>query len=285
MQQPPQQQLVAHRYGADAQYTAHAGQMAQAGWRVVSVMREPTGAIVATYAQAGAPATLPAPHASLAENRHPLKIPAIITGAALVAFLLCVGLALLTNALSATSHGAPSATSAAPTLPPAPTDTPAPLGVTGARLGGPIVDFDARYGGDNPPGPIYQWNTMLAGAPVQLTVSLSLNNDAVDGQNRAIIIDITTPNGSGTPWSAAEDAAIVSSFLPIDARHTKDVKDVAGSGALGPDHIYISQQLAASLSPSLFSSIATGRQLTPGTFDWQCSTQHPSCEVGVGTNS
>jgi hypothetical protein len=168
---------------------------------------------------------------------------------------------------------------------PQPTVSPAPLLISGARLGGPIVDFDARYGGDNPPGPIYQWNTMLAGAPVQLTVSLSLNNDAVDGQNRAIIIDITTPNGSGTPWSAAEDAAIVSSFLPIDARHTKDVKDVAGSGALGPDHIYISQQLAASLSPSLFSSIATGRQLTPGTFDWQCSTQHPSCEVGVGTNS
>jgi len=164
---------------------------------------------------------------------------------------------------------------------PQPTRTPAPLLVSGAQLGGPITAFIARYGGANPPGATYQWDTTVSGLPVQITVSLALGSDSLDGQYRALFIDLTNPNGAGAPWSAATQAAIASSFLPSDGRHTRDV---AGSDGFGPDHIATSPQLAASLNHTVFQD-ANGLPVTPGTFDWQCSTQQPACEVGVGTNS
>lgn len=218
---------------------------------------------------------------------HPAYHPAYRRLCAVLALYLSITLLAACDQPSPAAATAPTATpfvhidntGAAPQ----PTSTPAPPAaqpVAGAQLGGPIVAFDARYGSDNPPGPTYQWNTTIAGQPVQLTVSLSAAGDSLDDQDRAVIIDLTSPDG-GSAWSTAQEAAIVAPFLPSDARHTQTV---AGSSPLGPDHLYTSQQLAASLSHALFQN-AAGLPVTPGTFDWQCSTQQPMCELGLGDNS
>lgn len=307
-------QFLTRRYLTDADYSADALTLAASGWRVVSVQRESDGAITANYAPTAVQPQLqpqPQPQSQEAyagppvprmdrtriterQQAHALLIlGAILSGLVLLAVMGTLVNAALTGGAQATVRATttPSASSAYATAYAATaqamasqstvTSAPAPILVTGARLGGPIFDFDARYGSDNPPGPSYQWFTTLAGQPVQLTVALSRDGDTLDNQTRAIIIDINSPTGSGAPWTAAEGAAIVKPFLPADATL---IKNVAGSGNLGPDHIYMSQQLANSLAPSVFT-LGTSTYTTPGTFDWQCSIQHPSCELGPGSNS
>lgn len=215
-----------------------------------------------------------------------LTVLAIVGGIVLLALIVIAILVPQAARLMATAALPTAQPTLAPidnTLAPTPTDTSTPHNatVTGARLGGPILAFNARYGSDNPPGPIYQWNTTISGVPVQLTVSLSRNGDTLDGQTRAVIVDIAAPSSANAPWSAAQEVALVSSFLPPDAHH---INDVAGSGTLGPDHISMSQQLANSLAPAVFALGASSGS-TPGMFDWQCSTQQPYCEIAPGTNS
>jgi hypothetical protein len=148
--------------------------------------------------------------------------------------------------------------------------------VSGARLGGALSAFDFTYGAAAGVG---IWNTTIAGAHVQLDVTGSPGGVSLDGQERAVIIIITGQGSSA--WSSAEDAAIVAAFLPRDAIPTKTV---AGSGSQGPDHIYLSPQLANSLAASAFQSAASKQLVAPGTFDWACQTTRPLCEIGVGTN-
>jgi hypothetical protein len=148
--------------------------------------------------------------------------------------------------------------------------------VSGARLGGQLAAFETTYGNESSQD---TWDTTIAGQQVQLTVTITQFGESLDGQDRVLLVDIVGQSGSG--WSATTDAAIVASFLPRDATH---VRTGAGYGSLGPDHIYKSRQLANSLDASVFQNSAN-QQLTPGTFDWQCSTDRPMCEVGVGANS
>jgi hypothetical protein len=273
--------------------------MAAASWRVTDARRAPDATLIVTYtfapaippAQASAPtgnqnANAPAPRglgAWLARQSPQVRLALVI--GVLVVIFVCAGIA---NAL--TGRGtqtqtvtivtdSPTAT-ATTAIAVEDTSTPLPL-VSGPHLGGPILDFVSAYGGGNSPGPVYQWNIMRAGIPVQIMVTLSHNGDSVDDQYRAVIIDISTISGSGTPWTATQDAAIIRSFLPSDAVNTRNIP---GWGKLGPDHLYTSQQLANSLTGSVFQN-SGGHVLPPGTFDWQCSTSAPLCEIAVGTNS
>lgn len=279
--QPP----IIRRYATDAQYTADATALLRAGWRVASVSREPTGAIVATYIPPSAP--VPA-------DPQRAVTPNVALGGALIVAILAA--ALLAHALSGiTGASSPSALQPTPTTflqvttattnPNAAatilaSDGRSPAGaamITRAQIGGPLSAFDSAYG---PEASQDTWNTTLNGQPVQLIVGETRLGDSADGTARAVVIDI---DGADTAhsWTMAQEAALVASFLPPDAKHTKDV---AGYGQLGTDHIYISQDLAASLTPSVFEN-AANQQLTSGTFDWQCSTQQQVCEIGAGTNS
>lgn len=263
--------LVTRRYFQDAQYTSDAARMAAAGWRVVSIQREPTGAIAATYAPAGG---VPAgPRGFL--QRHVVAVS--VSGGLLIAVVVALVLALLGSVVP-TSASTLDATPTA-TLAPMPTDTPAPAMVTGAQLGGPITDFETRYGSGNSPSPVYQWDTVLDGDYVWIFVTLSRNGESLDDQYRAALIVVSTPLGQGAPWSAKEEAALVSSFLPSDATHTRDV---AGLNGVGPDHLYSSALLASSLAASDYVD-ANGKQLAPGVFSWQCAAQHPYCQISPGT--
>ena len=164
-----------------------------------------------------------------------------------------------------------------PTIP-TPTSPPAPDLISGAELGGPLTDFDGAYGDESSQG---TWDTTIYGQPVRLVVTIT-QSESIDLQDRVKLIDIYGLSGSA--WSATEDAALVAFFLPADATH---VRTGAGYGSLGPDHVYMSQRLANSLDANLFQA-SNGQWLTPGTFDWQCSTAStspPFCEIGPGMNS
>lgn len=304
MQPPvgPQTQLITRRYFQDVHYTTDAANMAAAGWRVASIQREPGGAIVALYAPVSAQRPLQAlpqidpMRVSGVTQRRIFGIVGVITGG-LVLLAIFAGIlnvatrgnhvggagdtssstsAQSTNAAFASALDATATANAANA-----TGVPALQPVAGAQLGGPITVFDARYGGDNPPTPIYQWDTIIARQPVRLSVTLSHTGDSLDGQYRAVFIDITTPNGSGAAWSAQQDATLVSAFLPSDAQH---VRDIPSSSPLGPEHVFMSAQLAASLVGAIFQD-GSGHALSAGTLSWQCSSTKPYCEIGVGTNS
>lgn len=164
-----------------------------------------------------------------------------------------------------------------PTVP-TPTEAPALVLVSGAQLGGPLTDFDATYGDESSQG---TWDTTIYGQQVRLVVTITQSN-SIDGQDRVILVDIYGLSGSA--WSATEETAIVAFFLPPDAAH---VRTGAGYGSMGPDHVYMSQQLANSLDANVFQA-SNGQRLTPGTFDWQCSTAStspPFCEISPGVNS
>lgn len=272
--------------------------MAAASWRVTDARRAPDATIIVTYTyspvipspQASAPtgnqnANATAPRgvgAWLARQPPHVRNLILLIGGLMVVWALVIVIAVSASAQYQTvTIGADSPTATATTAI-AVEDTPTPLPlVSGPHLGGPILDFVTAYGGGNSPSPVYQWDIMRDGIPVQIMVSLSQNGDSLDDQYRAMIIEITPVGGSGTPWTATQDAAIVRSFLPSDAVH---VRNIPGWGKLGPDHIYTSQQLANSLTDSVFQN-SGGHVLPPGTFDWQCSTSAPLCEVAVGTNS
>src|SRR6185437_12333122 len=291
----PQPQPFTRRYPTDAHYQADALSLAQAGWRVVSVQREPTGAIVATYASAASTASTALPRSSsiwkrATQDRNAFVIAGSIIGGALVFALL---LALLSTAMrgvgaagggatASVASGGAQATSAAfsaaldatATANAAlATATPQVARVSGPHLGAPLSDFDVAFGPEVSQG---FWDTTIASQHVQLAISGTREGDSVDGQDRSVIIDISGADMHHA-WTSAQENAIVTPFLPPDATHTHDV---AGWDTLGPDHIFTSLQLANSLMPGVFQD-ANNQNLALGTLDWQCSTNQQFCEVGV----
>jgi hypothetical protein len=157
------------------------------------------------------------------------------------------------------------------------TETPLPTRVSGPRLGAPLSDFDIAFGPEQSQG---MWQATLQGHKAQINIAVSQVGDSVDASLRVVIIDIIGADTTHA-WTSAQDAALVASFLPSDAVHARDI---SGWNTLGPDHIFTSAQLANSLAASVFQD-ANNQTLTPGTFDWQCSTSRQVCEVAVGTNS
>jgi hypothetical protein len=119
--QPPQP--FTRRYPTDAHYSTDALSLAQAGWRVLSVQREPTGAIVATYAPVAAPATTPlnAPSTVTNNARHGLDmrwliggvIGGVVTLALLAGIVSALASPLASHSASAISAAATATASAA----------------------------------------------------------------------------------------------------------------------------------------------------------------------------
>lgn len=286
-------QPVTRRYLSDAQYTADAAQMAAAGWHVVSIRREPSGAIVATYSHSSAQVASPAFRPRPPWYRSTPGLLAIIGGAVVMISLVIGALlgytALESNLLAmppqpfldsaqATNQAFTSSLDSAATANAAlATQTPQPTRVTGPLLGAPLSDFDAAFGLEQSQG---MWRTTLQGHTAQIIVAVSHVGDSADASARVVIIDIIGAD-TAHAWTSAQDAALVASFLRSDAVH---IHDIPGWNTLGPDHIFTSAQLANSLAASVFQD-ANNQTLAPGTFDWQCSTSRQVCEVAVGTNS
>lgn len=272
-------QLVTRRYASDAHYTADAAHMAAAGWRVVSLQREPSGAILASYAlnpaAAGSQAFRQArPWYRSASGR------AFTIGFALflVAMLVAVwqgfviansgifarppdGLVPSTEATNQAFTSALDATATANAV--NATATPQPSRVSGPHLGAPLSDFDAAFGKEQGAG---VWYAMLSGQSVMLTAQTNaMGADTSD--------PITTPDGLDRVWTVsvsylgptaptlAQNAAICRQFMPPDAQH---ISDNSNSPTL--EHIYRSQLLAASFDANAFQN-NNSDDVTPGTFD------------------
>lgn len=266
------------RYTTDAEYTSDAQQLTTSGWRVSSLYREPTGTIVATYAPYVATA-----HASPRPGVHPAVIVVGVIGLVIV---LCCFAPFLATVLSSAHNQSITLTptdTPEPTFAPyvAPTASPAPM-IAGAHLGGPLSAFDAVYGPEASQG---TWNTTIAGVPVQIMAMSTRAGESVDGQDRVIVISIRQLHGSN--WTPAQDDAIVRGLLPLDASLTQTQPGSGDPTGSGPEHIYMSQQLAASVAPSVFVDVHN-QPVTPGTFDWQCtngdSGTQSFCIMGAGTN-
>jgi hypothetical protein len=152
-----------------------------------------------------------------------------------------------------------------------PTPAPANAFISDAQLGGPTTAFDCGLGAEES-----EWTMTIAGQPVQVQLGQSSPYQSENGWVRVTQITIANTSGaSGSvpAWSPAEDAAIVAPFVPPDATL---LKTEAGSGVNGPNHIYMSQRLAISFDPTIFKNAA------PGTFYWQCATNQPLCQIGLG---
>lgn len=105
-----QPQPFTRRYASDAEYSSDAEQLTASGWRVSSIYREPTGAIVATYATYAV---------TISPQQRPGLHPAVIVvGVIGLAIVLCCLAPFLATVLSSTHN------QSAVTL--APTDTPEP---------------------------------------------------------------------------------------------------------------------------------------------------------------
>ncbi len=104
----PLPQPFTRRYPTDAHYQADALSLAQAGWRVVFVQREPTGAIVATYASTASTALLHPSSVSkrATQDRNAFVIVGSIIGGALVFALLLALLSAAMRSVGASSGGA-----------------------------------------------------------------------------------------------------------------------------------------------------------------------------------
>lgn len=292
MIQPQPSQLVTRRYFADDHYTTDAASMVAAGWRVVSIQREPNGAIVASYtpitAQSPSPRSTPTldqMHVSdQIQRRALLFVGALISGLVLLAILAGVISAAVspqtsvqqgtpsnaqaTNAAFAASLDATATADASSA-----TSTPAPVRVEGAQLGGPLDAFDVTYGTEQGSD---TWYTSLDGQQVMIFAD---PNSTTNGQ-------ITTPDGSVRAWSisvtylespppsAAQNAVICKKFMPSDAQRLS-----VNSSASPTEYIYRSQQLASSFNANAFENNA-GADVMPGTFDVVYSAM--TCDMTTG---
>ena len=283
-------QPFTRHYATDAHYTADAQRLAQAGWRVVSIQREPTGAIVVAYAST-APLHPTSVWKRVTQDRSALVIAASVIGGFLAFALLLVLLSAAMRGIGASGGGAPDAPGGSAQATSAAfaasldatatanaaiaTATPEVARVSGARLGAPLSDFDAAFGPEQGSGVWY--------------MTLSSQSVMVEAHTSTIGADdsITTPDGvvrvwtlsvdylAAAPPSAAQNAAICRQFMPADAQHIRDDASVAPT----VEHLYRSQTLAASFDANAFQNNA-GAAVTPGTFSVFYSAR--SCFIATG---
>lgn len=285
-------QPVTRRYLSDALYSADAAQMAAAGWRVVSLQREPSGAIIAIYSFQS---TL---IMTQALRPHQLWYRSAFGVFSIVGFAIFLGAMIvavwqgfviansgifarppdpLVDSTEATNQTFTSSLDAEATANAASaTATPQPRRIAGAHLGAPLSDFDAAFGQEQGAG---VWYTTLSGQAVMLMAQTNTMGAQTSDS-------ITTPDGVSRVWTLsvsylgptaptlAQNAAICQQFMPPDAQH---ISDNSNSPTL--EHIYRSQLLAASFDANAFQN-NNGNDVTPGTFDVFYNAR--SCSMSTG---
>jgi hypothetical protein len=169
-----------------------------------------------------------------------------------------------------------------PTFPPG-TATPAPINAP--TLGGTEEAFTAAYGGPITP---FTWQSTIAGQAVKIVVDALPPNHTTDGQVHIYLVDVPVPVqalGRET-WKLATANALAAAFFPSDAKHLRD-----GPGAQRgeTDHIYHSDELAATFHAEVFTNAAGDKTDPPGTFHVECHALPSSarnfgaCYLSVGT--
>jgi hypothetical protein len=198
---------------------------------------------------------------------------AAIAGAALIS--LCIVCSLCSVGLAALGGGSGSNTTltnatdtpklASATSAPAAkaTNTPSgPAKVKGPYLDGSESDFQAAFG-----KPDYNfkdtrhYQATIDGKHVLVVAFVTANAN----ENRVRFLRIA-PSDQGAKWNATTGNAMAKRFLPPDAKYQKDKQ----TQDVGTEHVYVSQQLGASLPASSFIDIDTNAALAAGTFNYYC---------------
>jgi hypothetical protein len=158
------------------------------------------------------------------------------------------------------------------------------------RLGGTAAGLTRLFGaptGTPTPGAV--WRTTLDGKPIDVSAQSADYRYANDGQPHLSIISFGQPTDShgqllGAPESfdPASLVALITSFLPSDARYTGEVVSNGGftiSGAA--EHVYMSASLAALFSthPSRVFMNFGGPPPAAGTIAWACAGNYGSTLV------
>jgi hypothetical protein len=174
-----------------------------------------------------------------------------------------VGAALLSVCLVCTACSAATATPQPAATPTIATSTPVgPAKVNGPFLGGTENNFQAAFGAPTlSASQSRQYQTTIADTHV---VIIALLGAGMDG-DRVRFLRIA-PADQGVTWNAATGEAMAKRFMPPDSTYQKDKQ----TQAVGTEHVYLSQLLAASFPPSVFVDLDTDAALTPGTFDYYC---------------
>jgi hypothetical protein len=163
------------------------------------------------------------------------------------------------------------------------TATPAP--VHAPTLGGTADMFTAAYGAESG---TRTWQSTIAGQAVKIVVDTLQPDHTTDGQVHIFVVDLTVPDharGRET-WNLQTANAIAATFFPSDAKHLRD-----GPGAQRGevDHIYHSDELAATFHAEVFTNAAGDKTYPPGTFHVEChalpsnARNFGACSLSVGT--
>jgi hypothetical protein len=157
--------------------------------------------------------------------------------------------------------------------------------VNAPTLGGTEAAFNAAFG-----APIGQltWQSIIAGQAAKIAVETLQPDHTTDAQVHIYRVDVTVPAhavGRET-WKLQTANAIAATFFPSDALHLRD-----GPGAQRGevDHIYHSDELAATFHADVFTNAAGSKTYPPGTFHVECHAYPPrapnygECYLRVGT--
>jgi hypothetical protein len=179
-----------------------------------------------------------------------------------------IGVALIFVCLVCSACSAASTAPNGPTATTQPTRTNTPSGpakVNGPYLGGTENNFQAAFGAPtlnaSQSRKYQKYQTTIADTHV---VVIATPEPGTDG-DRILFLRIA-PADQGASWNAATGETMVKRFLPPDSTYQKDKQNQA----VGTEHVYLSQLLAASFPASYFAEIETDVGLTPGTFDYYC---------------
>lgn len=161
-----------------------------------------------------------------------------------------------------------------------PTQKPTAIPVIHAVLGGTEASFNATFGADtNTAGRARNYTFSVDGQQGTALVMLDDNDSYV----RFITLK---PVDAGTIWDSTTGQDAVRLFMPIDARHIKDIQDPT----IGTEHVYTSSALAKTFPASSFTDVNSGNLVAAGTFYFNCdngqnqdnATHVGACTIGLG---
>jgi len=197
--------------------------------------------------------------------------------AALVIAGLVAGLVLARGGAGGASTHPPTTHATATT---AATATPGVLG--SATLGGTLATFSAKYGppiSSSATSGIYQ--VKIAGQDVAVIMTLQVGADQTP-HIAQILLGPPSQNAPG--WDQATTTALITDLIPTDAQ----LDQSQSNNTFGLTRVFVSQSLAHTFTPSLFTNLSTNATVAPGTLTALClpSTTNSAtfnvCTFGLG---
>ncbi|HUY77083.1 MAG TPA: hypothetical protein VMV29_09955 [Ktedonobacterales bacterium] len=184
---------------------------------------------------------------------------ALIAGGA-VAILVILGLVVgLALARGGGVGGNPTANATATT---AATATPSAVGT--ATLGGTIANFSAKYGApisSSATTGIYQ--VTIAGQSISALMSLQIG---LDQTPRIAQILLSPSDANSTGWDQTTTMTLITDLVPADAQ----LDQAQSNNTFGLTRVFVSQSLAHTFTPGLFTNLGNNTSVPPGTLTVLC---------------